>query len=166
MSAAVAQAGQVGTPIPYGTRTPCAHFVHTMCAARACMYADPFAFLRACVAGRARLAGLESKSVLPAIADLYVVEHLAVSTRTASCGPGKCVRSGPWLGLWTRSVLGLVRCHFLYEKCVCVREKRHFSRLAPKRRSRMSFLCEGGARKKVRLFMASGGLEKVMWRKW
>ena len=79
-------------------------------------------FARMSRAGRARQAGLESKSVLPAIANLYVVERLAVSPRTASCGPEKCVRSGPWLSLWTRSVLG-ARCRFLYKNaCTCMKK--------------------------------------------
>ena len=60
-----------------------------------------FCVLRVCLAGRARQAGLESKSVLPAIADLYVSERFAVSPRTASYGPEKCA-------LWPMVFLELV----------------------------------------------------------
>ena len=53
---------------------PDAHLMHTVRAARACMQADPLACCAYAsqVGGCARQAGLESKSVLPAIADLYV----------------------------------------------------------------------------------------------
>ena len=60
-------AGLAGTPIPHSASASCAHLMHTVCAARALMQVDPFAFLRVCVAGRAQLAGLESKNDLPAL---------------------------------------------------------------------------------------------------
>ena len=93
-----------------------------------------------CVAGCALQAGLESKSVLPAIADLYVQERLAVLPRTASYGPGKCVRLAHGM-VWSRSVLGCVVSFSLQKMRVRAWKWHCFLWLAPKRRSQKSFLC-------------------------
>ena len=72
-----------------------------------------------CVAGCARQAGLESKSVLPAIADLYVQERLAVLPRTASYGPGKCAL-GPWHGLESVGIGLRGVIFFAKNACTCM----------------------------------------------
>ena len=46
----------------------------------------PFAFLRVCVTGRARLAGMERKSFLPAIADQEIEVQAAEVLARASYG--------------------------------------------------------------------------------
>ena len=76
-------------------RTAHAHHAHTLCTpcalrGHACRLTR-FCGLCLRVTGRARQAGLENKSVLPAIADLYVEERFAGSPRTASYGTEKCV---------------------------------------------------------------------------
>ena len=72
-----------------------------------------------CVAGCARQAGLESKSVLPAIADLYVQERLAVLPHTASYGPGKCAL-GPWHGLESVGIGLRGVIFFAKNACTCM----------------------------------------------
>ena len=61
-----------------------------VCAARACTDAyrlkNPFAFLRVCVTGRVRLAGMGRKSVLPAIADQKIEVQAAEVLARASYG--------------------------------------------------------------------------------
>ena len=118
-------------------------------------------FARMSRAGRARQAGLESKSVLPAIANLYVVERLAVSPRTASCGPEKCVRSGPWLSLWTRSVLGCAMS-FSLQKCVYVHEKGHFSSARAEAALAKKLSSRRGRAQRRATFWRPGALDKKM----
>ena len=142
-----------GTPIPHSSRTPCAHLTHTVCAARHARRLTRFCVLCLCVARRARQAGLKSKSVLPAIADLYVEERLAGSLRTASYGPEKCALWPMVFGSLESVGVGS-HCVIFFIKNACTCKERHFFLwLAPKRRSRKTFFA-GGARAKKADFSA------------
>ena len=153
LSAAVVQAGWQARRSrialahhAHTSRTPCALRGHARRLTRFCV-------LCLCVAGRARQAGLKSKSVLPAIADLYVEERLAGSLRTASYGPEKCALWPMVFGSLESVGVGS-HCVIFFIKNACTCKERHFFLwLAPKRRSRKTFFA-GGARAKKADFSA------------
>jgi len=65
-----------------------AFFVHTVCTARACCVSWPVCILHTPLAGRARQAGLESKSDLWVICIQEIQARAAESVRSARCAPG------------------------------------------------------------------------------
>ena len=139
------------------------HTSCTTCAVRghACRLTR-FCVLCLCVAGRARQAGLENKSVLPAIADLYVEERLAGSLRTASYGPEKCALWPMVFGsLESVGVLGCM-VSFSLKKCVYVHRKGiFFLWLAPSARG--DGLHRGGrAQKSAAIFVITSFLRKTV----
>ena len=111
-----------------------------------------FCVLCLCVAGRARQVGLENKSVLPAIADLYVEERFAGSLRTASYGPEKCALWPMVFGSLESVGVGLHGVIFFIKMRVRA-QKRHF--FSGSRRSgarEKHSLCGGTRAKKADFF--------------
>ena len=162
LSAAVVQAGWQARRSrialahhAHTSRTPCALRGHARRLTRFCV-------LCLCVAGRARQAGLKSKSVLPAIADLYVEERLAGSLRTASYGPEKCALWPMVFGSLESVGVGS-HCVIFFIKNACTCKERHFFLwLAPKRRSRKTFFAGGGRARKRPIFQRQGQPSKKM----